>query len=665
MTTLGKYELQEQIGYGAFGTVYRAIDTVLNREVAIKVLHPQLTVEPGFLERFQNEARLAAALHSPNIMTVYDLGEAGGRIYIAMEYLSGGSLKERLERSGPIPFPQAFQILQQLCAGLTAAHEQGLIHRDIKPANILFDSRGNAVIADFGLARAVQLSSISTASSYGAVGTPAYRPPELWLGKPPASPASDVYALGCVFSEMLSGQVLFGGQTTEEILTHHLISGPDFSQQYPPNVPAVIRDVIRKAVAKESAERYQSAAAFLEAVLVAAGGRRPTGKLTKKKTRSGVILLALAAVLLIGSGTFWLNNRQSAAETPTPQVLITLARKQTAFAHEQETVNAEMIRKATAEAIEQMAAQTEAALAMTQEAFQAAYNQVQTAAFWTKTSTSTLTFTPTATFTPTLTYTPTATFTPTLTPTLGIGSNRIRETDGMTMCYVPEGEFIMGSEDGALNERPVHTVNLEGYWIDQTEVTNAQYTQCVKNGSCTEPWSNGFSPRDDYYGNNQYADYPVIYVEWDQAVAYCRWAGGRLPSEAEWEKAARGTDGRIYPWGNQQPDKNLANFNKNVEDIVPVGSYPTGSSPYGVLDMAGNVWEWTADLYDRDIDYYRQLPANNPTRSHIVEDGGLNYAVFRGGSWSSGQYTMRAANRFTYFAVSWYNSGGFRCAFSE
>ena len=654
MTTLGKYELQEQIGYGAFGTVYRAIDTVLTREVAIKVLHPQLTVEPGFLERFQNEARLAAALHSPNIMTVYDLGEAGGRIYIAMEYLSGGSLKERLEQSGPIPFPQAIQILQQLCAGLTAAHEQGLIHRDIKPANILFDNRGNAVIADFGLARAVQLSSVSTASSSGAVGTPAYRPPELWLGKPPVSMASDVYALGCVFSEMLTGKVLFGGQTTEEILTRHLISGPDFPQQYPPDVPVVMRDVIQKAVSKDQALRFRSATEFLEAVLAAAGGKQPIQKLTKKKkTRSSVVLLGLAAVLLIGSRAFWLYNRQSAAEIP--QALITLALKQTAFAHEQETVSAEMVRTATAEAIEQMAAQTEAALSVTQEAFQAAYNQAQTAVYWTKTPTPTLTNTPTATFTSTLTHTPIATFTPTitLTPKFGIGSTRIRKNDGMTICYVPAGQFIMGSEDGATDESPVHTVNLDAFWIDQTEVTNGQYERCVSAGECTEPMISSSSTRNSYYGSDQYRNYPVIYVGWNQAAAYCTWAGGRLPTEAEWEKAARGTDGRTYPWGDSI-DENYANYNGTAGDTSEIGSYPAGASPYNVLDMAGNVWEWGSDWYDDD--YYSHSPTRNP-------DG--YDRVLRGGSWFDSDSSTRSANRYRYNPEGRDDGIGFRCAFSE
>jgi eukaryotic-like serine/threonine-protein kinase len=208
-------------------------------------------------------------------------------------------------------------------------------------------------------------------------------------------------------------------------------------------------------------------------------------------------------------------------------------------------------------------------------------------------------------------------------------------------------------------------VTLDGYWIDQTEVTNAQYKRCVAAGSCRARRADETSSftYSSYYGDSTYADYPVIRVDWNQAQAYCEWAGGRLPTEAEWEKAARGTDGRMYPWGDGPLTGARANFfdaycdswadcsqDDRYADTAPVGSYPDGASPYGALDMAGNVWEWVADWYDAE--YYNRSPGENPTGPSS------GYHLVRGGSWMSGSADLRAAYRYLYNAD--YESG-FRC----
>ncbi len=225
----------------------------------------------------------------------------------------------------------------------------------------------------------------------------------------------------------------------------------------------------------------------------------------------------------------------------------------------------------------------------------------------------------------------------------------------MEMVFVPAGYFDMGSGLNDANadedEQPVHKVYLDGYWIDKTEVTNSMYQQCISAEVCTRPAQTKF------HTNPEYSNHPVIGVSWDQANIYCEWAGRRLPTEAEWEKAARGTDGRIYPWGNDPPSNSLLNYNHLVNKTTPVGTYPAGASAYGALDMAGNAWEWVADGYSQE--YYSISASNNP-----ISESPVNRRVLRGGNWDSNAEGVRAANRFWAFPGR-NDTDGFRCAQSE
>jgi formylglycine-generating enzyme required for sulfatase activity len=195
------------------------------------------------------------------------------------------------------------------------------------------------------------------------------------------------------------------------------------------------------------------------------------------------------------------------------------------------------------------------------------------------------------------------------------------------------------------DQEPIHLVDMDAYWIDATEVTNAMYTECVHAGRCQPPFRSESATRSDYFNNPQYADYPVIYVSWNDANTYCSWVGGRLPTEAEWEEAARGTEGRTYPWGNATPSCSLANVRLNtgdycVGDTSRVGAYPAGTSPYNALDMSGNLWEWVNDWYSPL--YYGSSPSANPTGPSSGEE-----RVLRGGSWLNREWQLGSAYRFS------------------
>ncbi len=272
-------------------------------------------------------------------------------------------------------------------------------------------------------------------------------------------------------------------------------------------------------------------------------------------------------------------------------------------------------------------------------------------------------FSPVQASTISTTQTPTITATPAFTETsasqseskTAAGSTKTSEIDGMLQLYVPAGSFIMGSNKGATNAVPEHTVTLDAFWIDQTEVTNSQYAKCVASGSCTVPATDVSHNRIAYYGSEKFADFPVINVTYTQAKEYCTWAGRSLPTEAQWEKAARGTDGRTYPWGEDVPTYQYLNFfHPKRQDTVKVGSYPDGASPYGALDMAGNVWEWTSDWYEED--YYKTSPDTNPT--------GPTYGylkTLRGGSWEDDRSLVRTINRKGLTPIYSDYEIGFRC----
>ncbi len=257
---LGKYQIIKELGRGGFGIVYEAQDLTLDRPVALKVLHPNLVNDPHFVTRFEQEAKFAAKLEHNNIVPVYDFNQSNGRYYIAMGLMTKGSLKDIIEKQGLPSLDKSKEILEQITAGLAYAHERGVIHRDLKPGNILIDEHGVAKIADFGFAKAMSSSSsLSLSITGGVLGTPAYMAPEIWEGKP-SSAQSDVYSLGCIAYEMLTGKALFDGESAAEIMTKHVIHGPKFET----GLSEAWQKLINKCLAKDPTQRYPNAKAVLE-----------------------------------------------------------------------------------------------------------------------------------------------------------------------------------------------------------------------------------------------------------------------------------------------------------------------------------------------------------------------------------------------------------------
>jgi len=242
---------------------------------------------------------------------------------------------------------------------------------------------------------------------------------------------------------------------------------------------------------------------------------------------------------------------------------------------------------------------------------------------------------------------------------LATGQKRNQEMPAATqaqkgsMAGVPAGEFMMGSPTGDADEQPVHKVYVDAFSMDKYEVTVGQYAVFLQ--------AKGIDPPSDWKTMNQPANQkrPVANVDWADAAEYCKWAGKRLPTEAEWEKAARGTDERLYPWGNDAPTPRHANYGKsganNYGALAPVGTLEAGKSPYGIYDMAGNVWEWVSDWYDND--YYKNSLSQNPTGPSSGES-----KVLRGGSWGSDPQRLRSARRYFHRSAHRHKDYGFRCA---
>jgi serine/threonine-protein kinase len=607
-TLLDQYKIEALIGQGSFGDVYRVTHQTLRVHRAIKVLRRDApgigsTIYQNTQQRFQLEAQLGARLHiptpNPHLLQVQNFIIREDLLVLEMEYAAGGSLSERIQKlresNTPFALGAALQIAAEIAAGLAALHKLDIVHRDLKPANILFDEHGHARLADLGLAQMPggpsRRSQLSDAPAHP--GTPEYMSPEQENTTKYLASSSDIYSLGVTLFEMLSGRIY-----------HNLRPGTPPSK-FRADLPQEVDDLLAKMLAENPKERLwdgEETAVLLNETLASlkAGNsaelaRKEAEEQAKKKTEAEALERARLA---------------QEAERKAQAELEELAR-----------IDAQ--KKAEAQAREQARIQEEAkrkAEELAQEAERKRRELI------------------------------------------------IELAPGVTMEFVrvPAGEFLMGSDrtkdkEASNDETPQHKVMLNEYLIGKTPVTNKQYQAFVQATGHKQPehWKNGGIP-------NSKQEHPVVQVSWQDGVAFCAWASKvsgqevRLPSEAEWEKAARGEDGRIYPWGDQSPDKNHCNYVGNFFSIfpggtTPVGKYsPIGDSSYGCVDMAGNVWEWVNDWYDKK--YYQASPGSNPSGP-----ASGTYRVMRGGSWDSLGIDLRVSYRYWGSPVYW-NYLGFRCA---
>lgn len=655
-----RYRIETLLGQGGFGAVYKAWDLNLERWRALK---ENLDASPAAQRQFKREAQILCDLAHPNLPRVIDhfvipdLSGRSGSAYLVMDFVEGEDLEHMLERNGgPLPEAQVVAWLAQVCDALEYLHSQQppVIHRDIKPGNIKVTSADKAVLVDFGIAK---LFDPNLRTSVGARAyTSGYSPPEQY-GRGATDMQSDVYALGATAYHLLTGRL---PPDSVDILSGSMApmrSAHEINATVSPQVSAAIegamqinranrwRSVVEFRAALRPSSRASAPAvaqpAYAHTLPVKSTVLTPT---SKERTWLGVIVLSglgLAGVGLLGLVIWGLSLLFSGGRhTPTPessQLALSTASRKTELVAVKTTATREALLTAMAE---------------TQQALQNLLANTQTALAGNSATQTVIHMLPNLT----VTHLP-----PTDTPIPEEVTLNAHFTDakGVPTALIPAGEFHMGSNNGEANEKPVHIVYLDAYYIDVDEVTNFRYAQCVETVSCQPPIKKGSYSWESYYENRQFKDYPVISVTWDMAHAYCRWRSGDLPTEAQWEKAARGgLEGMQYPWGNEDPTcqadaLNGAQFRQCPQDTVRVGLF--SSNGFGLFDMAGNVSEWVIDWYAEN--YYDNSPHQNPRGS---QDGQTR--VIRGGSFLDDLLYQRVASRQSNDPRLWWYDVGFRCS---
>ncbi len=714
-TVSEKYEIEKAVGEGGFAIVYRARHTVWNRPVAIKVFRALGDLPPDrrrdLVESFIQEGRLLADLseRSAAICQARDVGTLRTRDgrelpYMVLEWLEGRSLEQVLEAEKAAGMPartseQALRLLEPAALALALAHKKGIAHRDVKPANlfILGDPRGEFTVKllDFGIAKVVQdvqRLGGSFAQTQGVVSsfTPAYGAPEQFSRTQGATgPWTDVFALGLIFTELLTQEApLRGDDLTQLAFASMDPRRRPTPRTYGADVPDAVEAVLRRALAVAPDERFQSTGELWDALrsALAMEPTRAFGTIESSRSASVPQLTALApppgtatqpsgfdrgtssptfvdsASAVRAAGT---TGPRPAAQTPQTPAHPTMRAAPPAH------VGAAGAQKGSSAAL--FAAGGAGVLLLA---------GIVAAGAW---------FFAFRGKEPVPAAAPVATASSSVAPVV-MTPPPPSCPEGMTK--IPGGKFFMGSDDrkDEEHERPAHQVTLSPYCMDTTEVTVAQYKACSDRGECKRApkeneWEgidkasrNLYDPLCNIREPEEKANHPINCVDWELADAFCKAVGKRLPTEAEWEFATRGSDGRKYPWGDDPPTtggflnacgKECVAWGKKHPDpdnplvamyavddgfatTAPAGSFPKGASPWGLEDVVGNVWEWVAD-------WYAPYSADAATDPMGPESG--TERVLRGGAWNgSDPAWVRPTYRFKSDPKLRSHGIGLRCA---
>jgi serine/threonine protein kinase/formylglycine-generating enzyme required for sulfatase activity len=661
----GRYSIEALLGQGGMSAVYRAYDPNLRRPVAIKLIHSHLSADPEFIGRFEAEAAAVAQLRHPNIVQVFDFNHDADVYYMVMEYLPGESLQDRLKALSAaqqrFPVATTANILATVADAVAYAHERGTIHRDLKPANVMLMPQGQPVLTDFGVAKI--LGGQRHTATGAVIGTPAYMSPEQVRGEQ-LDGRADIYSLGIMLYEMAAGRPPFEGDSAMTVMLKHINEPVPDIRKAVADVPESLVTILDKALAKQPEQRFQSAAQLAAALRSVA--QNPNRSVNVSGAEPSATIMGT-----IGKAAETSATLPPAGAIPPRQEPLAGATRSTARGPAQGSTRSSpppvaLIIGAGLLLVLCLAIAGAGALVGTQLLFPAAsatsvtrptLEPTATPATSVVQPTTAVTIEPTAA--PTSAPTTEATPAPTVEATLGATELPSPTSPPQPtapplpvgMILVPAGTFNMGST--ALGDtQPVHPVNLDAFYIDQFEVVNELFHQCVTAGACTDPGRRSSDTRGRYYDDPAFGSYPVNNVSWQQATNFCKWQDKRLPTEAEWEYAAVGTDGRAYPWGN---DFNTSLVPAKDDDTQQVGSLPGNASPFGAEDMSGNVAEWTADWYAPD--YYASSPADNPTGP-----ASGTRKVYRGGAYGNADPSVYlAARRFSRAPSSGDVDIGFRC----
>jgi serine/threonine-protein kinase len=659
MHQIGRYHLERELGRGAMGIVYAGFDPVLKRRVAVKTFQPPngSSDQPWEVmgKRLAREAQSAAGLNHPNIVNVYDVVEESGILYVVMEFIDGKSLAQTFPTGTPVPAGPIVRPLQECASGLDYAHGQGVVHRDVKPANIMLDKSGVTKIADFGLAK---LMDSTTDLTQGFVlGTLEYMAPDQLHGRS-ADGRADQYALAVVAYGLLTGSRIHDADTVARWCHLVVSESPTPATARNPNLPPNVDPVFARALAKTPEARFESCSRFVLDLSRALNAhadamptvvtvpRPPVEAVPDRRGRLKWAVPGILAAVVVGVAIYaWERHVPIPKPIEDQKPVEKSAKVETAVAPTQvspaSTPNPDLAREAW-------------------DRVKGSSNRLALEAFLKAYATSE--YVGLARVELALLPPPVVAAKP--VPSVGprLGEEKANLTDAQRYVWIPPGKFTMGCspQDNQCSddEKPAHPVEItKGFWMAQTAVPLASWQRYrTITGAAALPGQDNTGRKIN--GSTNDASAPIVAIDWDRAQAFCKWAGGRLPTESEWEYAARAGSvqaryGEIdsIAWyadnaGRQRFDSYaLLRLTREARDRALLengnGPRPVGQkrpNAWNVYDMLGNVSQWTSDWYGES--YYRESPSHDPAGPADGKD-----RVTRGGSWFHGSRAIRASAR--------------------